>query len=337
LRRELFNLSEVDMHFATPQIRTPALSTDDFRHEFLAGLALPVKRVPCKYLYDQHGAKLFEAICELNEYYPTRTEISILRRNIREITALFGPKCALVDLGSGNSAKSRLLLQHLVAPAAYVPIDVSHAQLLCCADRLAQDYPGLVVLPVCADFTGPFHLPELPPWTQQIVLFYPGSTIGNIEPHEAGAFLRRICKLCGRQTAILVGVDLDKNPTLLRAAYNDSQGLTAAFNLNLLARANRELNANFDLSLFQHRAIYNPDARRVEMHLISCKHQSIRISGRQFRFAQGEPLITEHSYKYTVESFNKLVHSAGFNVERIWSDPNDWFSVQYLRTCQHWG
>src|SRR4051812_30757550 len=222
---------------AEQELGEAELARENFRRDFLAGLSRPVKRLPCKYFYDEEGARLFEAICELEEYYPTRTEVGILRRRIKEIAALPGPDCNLVELGSGSSMKTRLLLDHLDRPACYVPVDVARTQLLECSAHLARDYPGMEVLPVCADYTNDFELPGFPANAKRTMIFFPGSTIGNFEPHEAGHFLSRIARMCGAEGGLLVGVDLKKDPLVLDPAYNDARGITAEFNLNLLARA----------------------------------------------------------------------------------------------------
>jgi dimethylhistidine N-methyltransferase len=315
---------------AEPIRAGPALSAEGFRRDVLAGLSAPTKTLPCIYLYDEKGARLFEAICELEEYYPTRTELSILRRNIHEIASLLGPHANLVELGSGNCLKTRLLLGHLDHPMGYSPVDVARPQLIECSTRLARAYPGLAVEPVCADYTRPFALPALPAGTGRTTVFFPGSTIGNFEPEDAAHFLRRIARLCGPTGGLLVGVDLKKSPETLNAAYNDAQGVTADFNLNLLARINRELQGEFDLEQFQHRAFYNAPAGRIEMHLVSSRQQTVAVDGHHFAFAEGESIVTEHSYKYTVDEFRRLATRAGFEVARHWSDARRWFSVQYL-------
>ncbi len=311
------------------------LSTEDFRQDVLAGLSGPKKVLPCKYLYDGQGARLFEAICELDEYYPTRTELDILRNNIDEIASLLGPRANLVDLGSGSGLKTRLLLDNLDQPASYLPVDVACDQLLECAARLRQEHPRLVVNPICADYTRPFNLPPAPPDSGRSIVFFPGSTIGNFEPEEAIIFLRRVARLCSPKGGLLVGVDLKKSPHLLNPAYNDSRGVTAQFNLNLLARANRELPAGFDLAQFQHHAFYNAAAGRIEMHLVSCRQQTVPVDGHKFDFAKGESIVTEHSYKYTVREFRELAARAGFEVIRHWTDQQQWFSVQYLQPRQY--
>ncbi|MDB6015525.1 MAG: Methyltransferase [Pedosphaera sp.] len=306
------------------------LMRENFRRDVLKGFSRPVKSLPCKYFYDQEGARLFEMICELEEYYPTRTEVGILRRKIKEIAPLPGPDCSLVELGSGSCVKTRLLLDHLDRPACYVPVDVARTQLLECSANLAQDYADMEVLPVCADYTNHFELPNFPPISKRTVVFFPGSTIGNFEPDEAERFLQRIVGLCGTEGGLLIGVDLKKDPRVLHAAYNDARGVTAAFNLNVLTRANRELDARFDLSQFQHQAFYNQTAGRVEMHLVSRRRQVIPVSGMKFFFAEGESIITEYSYKYGRDEFHQLAARAGWAVRQCWTDENDWFGVYYL-------
>ena len=307
------------------------MSTADFRSDVLTGLSQSPKTLPCKYLYDEHGAYLFETICDLDEYYPTRTELGILRQNLDEIAALLGLGVNLVDLGSGSGIKTRLLLEHLDRPASYLPVDVARTQLLECSARLARNYPSLVVEPICADYTRAFVLPPPPPDSGQTIFFFPGSTLGNFEPGEAELFLRRIARLCGSRGGMLVGIDLKKSPQILNRAYNDSQKVTARFNLNLLARVNRELQAGFELAQFQHHAFYNAMAGRIEMHLVSRRQQRVPVDGRSFVFAKGESIVTEHSYKYTVGEFGQLAGRAGFEVTHYWTDERRWFSVQYLR------
>jgi dimethylhistidine N-methyltransferase len=310
------------------------LTLEHFRNDMLNGLSEPQKRVPCKYFYDEKGARLFEAICELEEYYPTRTEVKILRSNIGKIAAWIGPDCNLVELGSGSGLKTRLLLDHLERQASYMPIDVARAQLLEYSARVAEEYPGLAVTPLCADYTNDLDLPRFTEFSSRTLVFFPGSTIGNFEPAEAEVFLRRLAAICGSDGGILLGVDLKKERALLDAAYNDSRGITAAFNLNLLSRANRELAADFDRAQFRHEAFYNEEAGRIEMHLVSRKHQVVSVAGAEFSFDRGESILTEHSYKYTPEEFSSLAARAGFNVVRCWTDEERWFSVQLLAPRQ---
>jgi dimethylhistidine N-methyltransferase len=309
------------------------LTREEFRKDVLAGLSRPAKTLPCKYLYDERGAQLFEAICELQEYYPTRTEIGILRQNITEIAALLGSGCHLVDLGSGSGLKTRLLLEHLERPASCTPVDVAERQLVESSRRLAEDFPGLSVRPVCADYTNGFQLPHLPADSQRTLVFFPGSTIGNFEPEEARHFLRKLIEVCGSRVGLLLGVDLRKDPEILEAAYNDSAGVTAQFNLNLLLRANRELGAGFNLSEFRHEAVYDSRAGRIEMHLVSRQSQRVAIGGQGFSFAAGESIVTEHSYKYGLDQFHRLAAEAGFRLVRCWTDEAHWFSVNYLKAA----
>jgi len=305
---------------------------DDFRDAALRGLAQPLKAIPAKYLYDAQGSALFDAICELPEYYPTRTEFAILRARAGAIAALVGPGAGLVEFGGGSCVKARILLDALEAPAAYVPVDVSGAHLERAAAALAADYPQLPVIAVCADYMRPFRLPAEAQAATKRVGFFPGSTIGNLRPEEARAFLVHAARLLGRPGGeMIVGVDLKKTPSLLHAAYNDSAGVTAAFSLNLLARMNRELDADFDLARFAHDAFYNAARGRIEIYLRSLAAQTATVAGRRIRFAEGERIHTEYSYKYSVEEFRALAAEAGFRTLESWTDPAGLFSVHYLR------
>lgn len=312
------------------ELGTAELACENFRRDFVEGLSRPVKRLPCKYFYDAEGSRLFDVISELDEYYPTRTEVGILRREIKEIARLSGPDCSLLELGSGSSMKTRLLLDHFDRPACYVPVDVARTQLLECSATLAQDYAGLEVLPVCADYTNDFELPDFPPSSKRTTVFFPGSTIGNFEPHEAVHFLQRISGICGADGGLLIGVDRKKDPRTLIPAYNDAQGVTAEFNLNVLARANRELGTRFDLAQFEHHALYNEKEGRIEMHLVSRRRQAVSVNGTRFCFAEGESILTEHSYKYSPDEFRQLAGQAGWEVHRCWTDERAWFGVYYL-------
>jgi dimethylhistidine N-methyltransferase len=305
-------------------------TSDTFEAEFIAGLKRDPKILPCKFFYDQRGSQLFDRICELDEYYLTRTETKILRDNISEIAELCGAECFLVELGSGQSSKTRLLLDHLERPAAYVPIDISRRHLVRAAQGLNGDYYGLEILPVCADYIQPLMLPVPARRPKRRVIFFPGSTIGNFEPAQAISFLRRIANWCEPGDGLLIGVDLQKNEKLLHAAYNDSQGVTAAFNLNLLQRANRDLGANFLLDQFRHRAIYDRTHSRIEMQLVSECSQSVQMGGEEIDFRRGEFVTTEYSYKYTRESFSELALKAGWQCKQVWLDDSDLFSVHYL-------
>jgi L-histidine N-alpha-methyltransferase len=301
----------------------------------LAGLARPQKRLPAKYFYDAAGSRLFDRICELPEYYPTRTELGILRRHAPAMAERCGPDCLLVELGAGSLTKVRLLLDHLERPAGYVPVDVSGEYLRAAAVPLAEDYPTLNVVPVVADFTRPFALPSVP--AARRVAFFPGSTIGNFEPGPAQDFLRRAHDLLGAGGAVLLGVDLRKPKAILDLAYNDPEGYTAQFNLNLLLRLNRELGAQFDLSAFAHRAFYNEAASRIEMHLVSRRAQSVRVAGQLVQFAADETIHTENSYKYTSEQVQQMARAAGFDGVRAWTDPLGWFGVFLLSGAERAG
>lgn len=299
------------------------------RAEVMAGLAKASKELPSKYFYDEIGSHLFERICELEEYYVTRTELEIMRQQSDEIARLLGPRCLLIEYGSGSSKKTRLLLDALQDPAGYVPIDISKEFLQDSAAALAGAYPGLEILPVCADYTGAFQLPSPGKHVERRVAYFPGSTIGNFEHDAARRFLRRVARVC-QGGGLLIGVDLKKDGNILHRAYNDRQGVTARFNLHLLARINLELGANFCLDQFSHYAFYNPRQSRIEMHLISLRRQTVRIGEAEIFFNAGESIWTESSYKYTPEEFAQLANEAGFSVQQVWTDQRELFSVQYL-------
>lgn len=307
-----------------------ATGTNEFRSDVLRGLSASKKTLPCKYFYDEAGSKLFDRICTLPEYYLTRTELKILRRHGREIAALLGPGCVLVEYGSGNSLKTRILLDNMVAPAAYVPVDVACRQLHESARALARGYPRLALYPTCADFTRLEEPPRVGGRFARRAVYFPGSTIGNFIPDEARRLLALAAKVCGPGGALVLGADLKKDPRLLEAAYNDRQGVTAAFNLNLLARINRELGASFRTDHFFHRAFYNPREGRMEMYLVSRLQQRIHVSGHEFLFLEGESICTEYSYKYSLSDLHDLAEAAGFELERTWTDELDYFSVHYL-------
>jgi L-histidine Nalpha-methyltransferase len=300
------------------------------RDEVIAGLTADPKALPPKLFYDSRGAALFERITELDEYYPTRTELSILRAHARDIATLAGPECALIEYGSGAGVKIRLLLDALEEPMAYVPIDIADEQLARVSTELQREYPDVLVQGVHADYTRRVRLPALPPTARRLA-FFPGSTIGNFHPTEAAAFLRRVRATVGPQGAMVLGVDRRKDRAVLEAAYDDADGVTAAFNLNLLVRLNRELRADFDVRAFRHRAFFNDEASRIEMHLESLRDQRVHIGSETIRFAAGETIWTESSYKYDAERLETLVHSAGFAIEQLWTDARDWFYVAFLR------
>ncbi|HTV87564.1 MAG TPA: L-histidine N(alpha)-methyltransferase [Stellaceae bacterium] len=304
---------------------------ESFRDAVFAGLGRAPKTLPCKFFYDARGSALFEAICELPEYYLTRTEIAVLKQYAGAIATEIGPHCRLVELGSGASIKVRILLRALSAPAAYVPVDISRELLREAARHLAADFPGLPVVAVCADYTRPFPLPPLPGPVGKRVGFFPGSTIGNFEPDAVVRFLRHCAELLGPGGEMLIGADLKKDPAILNAAYNDSAAMNAAFNLNLLARINRELGGDIDVERFAHVAFYNEEAGRMELYLESHAPQSVTIAGRRFDFAAGERIHTENSYKYSIDEFRALATRAGFRPAETWTDPKRLFSVHYFR------
>jgi dimethylhistidine N-methyltransferase len=305
---------------------------DEFRAAVLRGLAQPRKAIPAKFLYDERGSALFDAICELPEYYPTRTEVAILHERAPAIAALAGRDAALVEFGGGSCQKARILLDALEAPACYVPVDVSGAHLEKAAAALAAEYPQLAVFAVCADYMSPFRLPKVAQLAAKRVGFFPGSTIGNLRPEEARAFLVHAARLLGRPGGeLIVGVDLKKDPALLHAAYNDRAGVTAAFSRNLLERMNRDLGADFEPDRFVHDAFYNPARGRIEIYLRSLADQTATVAGRRIRFAAGERVHTEYSYKYGVDEFRTLAEEAGFQPVEAWVDPDRLFSVHYLR------
>jgi len=304
---------------------------ESFRDAVLCGLGRPRKSIPCKFFYDTRGSWLFEEICRLPEYYPTRTEIAILGENSDEIAAQMGSHCRLIEFGSGASQKVRILLEALDRPAAYVPVDISREHLRDAANSLAEDFPSVPVVAVCADYTRPFALPPLPGARGKRVGFFPGSTIGNFEPDAAVAFLANYASVLGPGGEMLIGVDLKKDQEILEAAYNDRAGVTAAFNLNLLERINRELDGDIDIDRFEHVAFYNEAEGRVEIYIRSQTDQQAQIAGRHFRFAAGELIHTEYSYKYSVRDFRSLAADAGFRPVDTWMDPAGLFSVHYFR------
>jgi dimethylhistidine N-methyltransferase len=300
---------------------------EDFLAEVLAGLSASARSLPCKFFYDERGTELFQKICELPEYYITRTETELLRRHGREMAESIGANAELIGFGTGAGIKTRMLLEHLENPIAYVPVDISKQSLLDSAAELSRAMPALEILPVCGDYLQELQLPRPLRKPDHVAVYFPGSTIGNLEPAVAADFLRRVCQLCGKNGGLIIGVDLQKDRAILEAAYNDSAGVTAEFNLNLLARANRELGADFDLPLWRHRAIYNEREGRIEMHLVSEADQTARVGSRDFLFARGERIVTEFSYKYTQAGFVAAATSAGFRLARVWIDPQQLFAV----------
>lgn len=299
------------------------------RDDILQGLRAHPKYTPSKYFYDEQGSRLFEKICQQPEYYLTRTEEAILATVVDEISALAGNRVSLIDIGSGASRKVRLLLEHMDI-SHYLGIDISRDFLLESTGQLASEYPHLPVHAMCADYSKRFSLPpEL--HDGRVIAFFPGSSIGNFSPAEAGAFLSRIHSALPAGSALLIGVDLIKDTAVLEAAYNDAAGITAQFNLNLLHRLKTELNARFEPDRFVHRAFFNTEHNRIEMHLISTMAQVITVAGETFQFREGESLHTENSHKYSIEGFQSLARNAGFSSCNVWTDPRRHFSVHYLR------
>jgi dimethylhistidine N-methyltransferase len=299
-----------------------------FEADVLAGFSATPKRLPAKYFYDGAGSRLFERITDLPEYYPTRSEMSILRDHASDVAKLIPEGAALVEFGSGSSKKARILLGALRPLAAYVPVDICGEMIEQEALDLRPDFPGLKVLPVTADITQNFVLPEPAKAAQVRVGFFPGSTIGNFEPHEAAAFLRNAGRILGVGATLIVGADLIKPVEVLNAAYNDAAGITAKFNLNLLVRINRELGGTFKLDTFEHHAFYNRERHRVEMHLASLKRQKVKVAGETIEFRAGETIHTENSYKYSVESLGALARGAGWQPAGVWTDERKYFSIQ---------
>lgn len=300
---------------------------DAFREEVIAGLSQPQKTLPPKYFYDADGSRLFERICRLREYYPTRCELALTRRHLGEIARFAGRGAELIEYGSGASTKTRLLLEAL-RPRVYVPVDISPAALHSAAVRLARRFPWLRTHGVAGDFMQPLTLPVFRSASRsRRLVYFPGSTIGNLTPEEAQAFLSMTRGLVGQRGAMLVGVDLKKDANVLHAAYNDAQGVTAAFNRNLLARINRELGGDFDLRRFIHYAFYNAALGRIEMHLVSLARQTASVGRHRFGFDLGETIHTENSCKYSVEEFRTLALAAGFRAERVWMDGRRYFAL----------
>jgi dimethylhistidine N-methyltransferase len=315
----------MDMQLA----RQASPQADSLADSLLAGLRKNPKEIACKYFYDAAGSKLFDRICELPEYYQTRTETALLTRHAPEIAALMGERVEIVEFGAGSLRKVRILLD-AASPAAYTPLDISGEYLSDVVRRLAADYPDLALRPLVGDFTLPLAIPALA-GNPRRAGFFPGSTIGNFKPDAAMAMLRRM-RATLNGGGLLVGVDLVKDPARLHAAYNDEAGVTALFNKNLLARANRELGADFDLDAFAHYAPYNPGAHRIEMYLMSLKRQRVTIAGEAFDFAHGEAVHTEDSHKYTIESFREMAARAGFSPRAVWTDADRLFSVHWLES-----
>ncbi|MCA1798264.1 MAG: L-histidine N(alpha)-methyltransferase [Xanthomonadaceae bacterium] len=314
---------EVDLHDLSPSVA-------QMRDDVLRGLGAPQKWISPMYLYDESGSHLFDRICELPEYYPTRTERAILRDNAAEISAALGTDLMLVEPGSGNGEKATLLLRSLHEPVAFIPVEISREHLWQSANAINEAFPDLEVLPVCADFSQPFELPEPSRPAARAAVFFPGSTIGNFRPRTAVMLLANFGGVAGDGGVLLVGVDLRKDPAVLERAYDDAAGVTAEFNLNLLLRLNRELGADFDLDAFEHRAVWNDADSRMEMHLVSKRAQKVQIGKESVALREGEHIHTESSYKYTPDAFAALASEAGLRVVKVWMDEERLFSVQLL-------
>lgn len=306
----------------------------DLRTDALAGLRATPKSIPSKYFYDKQGGALFEQITELPQYYPTGCELAIMQEHAPAMAERLGPNCLMVELGSGNSMKTRYLLDTLDRPVAYVPVDIDRSILTASCSQLRREYPDLQLLPVCADFTKPFPLPGTEMLPDRSAIYFPGSTIGNFTPEQTVPLLQIMASALGKGGGLLLGIDMKKDPRILHDAYNDAPGITSAFNLNLLARLNRELGCDFQFDCFRHYAFYNPTAGRIEMHLVSTREQNVNLDGERIHFAQGESICTEYSYKYEPKAFDALAQRAGFAVRDRWSDRRGHFSVLYLEVIE---
>lgn len=305
--------------------------TESILEEIVDGLNKPQKELPSKLFYDKKGSTLFDEICELDEYYLTRTETSIMTDNIEDICSVLGENCLLIELGSGSSRKIRLLLSGLSYPAGYVPIDISEEHLMSSVEVLARDYPDLRIFPVSADYTLPFSLPNFDFKPSKRVVYYPGSTIGNFEPEYASKFLNNIGKQLGSGTGLLIGIDLKKDTKTLEDAYNDKQNVTAEFNLNMLVRINREHGADFTIQDWEHLAFYNEVHGRIEMHIKSLSEQQVRLNGSRISFQENETILTEYSYKYSIDDFKELI-SESYRLQRVWTDKENKFGILYFET-----
>ncbi len=296
--------------------------------DVIDGLSQEQKYLPSKYFYDERGSELFELICEQEEYYLTDAEVEIMKNNISAIASLLGSNVQLIELGSGSSMKTRLLLENLPDISGYVPVDISEEFLLTEFEKLRSEFPDLKIKAVAADYTSAFKIPAYPA-SKKKVIYFPGSTFGNFTRTDAKAFLRTVSSMINPGDGLLIGLDNKKDSQIIEKAYNDEKGVTAEFNLNVLRRLNRELDANFDLNNFKHKALYNPDFGRVEMHLVSQKEQEVRVGDRLFLFQKGETIHTENSYKYTAKEFSDLA-AEYFNLEHTWTDQRNYFNVHYL-------
>jgi dimethylhistidine N-methyltransferase len=294
------------------------------------GLRATPKRLPSWLFYDERGSALFEQICEQPEYYLTRSEIALMNEHAADIAHALGGDVRLVEYGSGNAVKTHILLEHLAAPVAYVPVEISPEPLRLSVERMGEQFPELPMQPLCADFTKALRLPIPPRQPRRTVLYFPGSTIGNFELSDAVKLLRKMRNEMGDNGGLLVGADLKKDVATIEAAYNDRAGVTADFTLNMLARLNREIGSDFELGQFRHRAHYNPMAGRIETHIVSCREQQVRVGRQQVRFREDEAMQVEYSCKYSLEDFAAIATKAGLEVLRVWTDPDGLFSLQYL-------
>lgn len=325
MQEAIFRMKEFSMSAGAS---STSLSVNvEFLQDVHTGLSRPQKTLPCKYFYDARGSKLFDRICELDEYYPTRTELSIMQTQIEGIASAVGNNCTLIEFGSGSSLKTRLLLDHLEAPLSYVPIDISGDHLADIADELQSRYPDFDIFPVEADFTQPLENHQLAELPSRRVIYFPGSTIGNFNRHEAVQLLKQMRDLAGPDGSFIIGIDLKKDRTILTAAYNDDDGVTAQFNLNLLSRINEELDGDFDLAQFRHEAIWNEELARIEMHLVSECEQTVSLEGESYTIQTGETIHTESSHKYTIDSFRKMTDESGLKIDNVWTDSDKWFAV----------
>jgi dimethylhistidine N-methyltransferase len=326
MRNEKMAMSNSSIHMPRIAARQDRALIDDV----IAGLRKSPKEISPMWLYDERGSQLFDMICELPEYYPTRTEFAIMVNYGDEIAQAIGPDVAIIEFGSGTSLKTRLLLDHLEAPKAYVPVDIARIHLLEAAGAIAREYPSLSVIPLCADFSKPLALPRGVQDSARRVVYFPGSTLGNFERTAARALLKSVCELIGKQGALLIGIDLKKEVSVLERAYNDAAGITAKFNVNALRHLNRTLDADVPLPAFEHQAVWVEELSRIEMRLVARREMRIHIDGESIAIKRGEYVRTECCHKYTLESFSELAASAGLQVRQIWCDSNMQFSVQLL-------
>jgi len=313
-------------HDSLPQ----PVTEQSFLKDVVRGLSLPEKELSCKYFYDERGSRLFDQICELDDYYLTRTELSIMQQHASAMAEQLGPEIALVEFGSGSSVKTKILLDRLDSPVAYMPLDISAEHLQKTTVRLREAHPEIEIIPIAADFTKGFELPTTTSPYSHAAVYFPGSTIGNFTPSQAQQLMGRIGDILGRDGGLLIGIDLQKDPAIIEAAYNDKEGVTAAFNLNVLHRLNGELDANIDVTQFRHRAVYNQSQGRVEISLVSLSDQNIEIDGHAFRLRDGEQITTEYSHKYTIDGFSQLAQAAGFSLHHHWTDAKNYFAVLHL-------